>query len=55
MNDYLEHPEVYESNKIIVKKMLEIFKHGMGIVVEHAIQPVTNKPSCIYSISKINV
>ncbi|OAD61949.1 Nudix hydrolase 8 [Eufriesea mexicana] len=55
VNDYLNHPEVYESNKIIVKKMLEIFKHGMGIVVEHTIQPVTNKPSCIYSISKINL
>ncbi|XP_033350342.1 nudix hydrolase 8 [Bombus vosnesenskii] len=53
VNDYLEHPEVSENNKQIAKKIMEFFKHKMGIVVNHEIHFATNKPICVYSISKI--
>ncbi|CAK9803869.1 Nudix hydrolase 8 [Anthophora plagiata] len=54
VQDYLEHPEVHENNKLIVKKMLEFFKHRMGVTVEYALHPISQKPICVYSISKIN-
>lgn len=54
MNDFLKHSDVHENNRLIAKKMLEFFKHKIGIIVEHNRHSITNKPICIYSVSKIN-
>lgn len=54
MNDFLKHSDVHENNRLIAKKMLEFFKHKIGIIAEYNRHSITNKPICIYSISKIN-
>lgn len=54
VNDFLKHSDVHENNRLIAKKMLEFFKHKIGIIVEHNRHSITNKPICIYSVSKIN-
>ncbi|XP_076763982.1 uncharacterized protein LOC143431272 [Xylocopa sonorina] len=54
VSDYLEHSEVHENNKLIARKVLEFFKHRMGIAVQHELHSITNKPICIYNISKID-
>ena len=54
LNEYTEHPEVYETNKLVAKKMMEFFKHRMGLAVEYGVHPIIKKPISIYTISKID-
>lgn len=54
INEYMEHSEVYETNKMVAKKMMEFFEHRMGLGVESGVHPVIKKPICIYTISKID-
>lgn len=54
INEYMEHSEVYETNKMVAKKMMEFFKHRMGLAVECGVHPIIKKPISIYTISKID-
>ncbi|XP_076170058.1 uncharacterized protein LOC143148063 isoform X3 [Ptiloglossa arizonensis] len=53
-NEYMEHSEVHQNNKLMAKKVFEFFKHKMGITVEYSVHPIFKKPISIYSISKID-
>lgn len=54
IDKYMGHPEVFEHNKWVAKKMLELLKHKMSIVMEHSVHPITKKPVSIYGVSKVN-
>lgn len=51
LDEYLQHPQVHENNRILAKKMIEFLKNPLGITVDHGIHPITKKPLCVYSIS----
>ncbi|XP_035734948.1 nudix hydrolase 7-like isoform X1 [Vespa mandarinia] len=50
IDEFLQHPEVHETNRIFAKKMIEFLKNPIGITAEHGTHPITKKPICIYSI-----
>ncbi|XP_031831760.1 uncharacterized protein LOC116426650 isoform X2 [Nomia melanderi] len=51
LTEYIGHSEVHGNNKLVARKMLEFFKHKMGLTVEYAQHPISNKPIAVYTIT----
>ncbi|XP_012258068.2 nudix hydrolase 7 isoform X1 [Athalia rosae] len=53
LEEYVNHPEVHEHNRLVARKFIELRSHKTGVVVENMIHPSLKKPVSIFSISKM--
>ncbi|KAK9509124.1 hypothetical protein O3M35_006509 [Rhynocoris fuscipes] len=51
LTEFLEHPEVHELNRKLVRKCLQYRKNNVTISRELTTHPITGSPQAIYSIS----